>query len=76
MSMIAKRSNSSQSKTPTPAQPAKAVDAGPPVRMKTWSELSAYLAKHLKPVRRGPKGQPIYSHEEMESLNIIWPDED
>ncbi len=50
--------------------------AAPPVRLKTWSELREYLAKHLKPVRRGPKGQPIYAQKDLESLNIIWPDED
>jgi hypothetical protein len=50
--------------------------AGAPVRLKTWSELREYLAKHLKLVRRGPKGQPIYAQKDLESLNIILPDEE
>jgi hypothetical protein len=44
--------------------------------LKTWSELREYLSAHLKPVRRGPKGQPIYAQKDLESLNIILPDEE
>jgi hypothetical protein len=56
-------------------KPANATD-GPPVRLKSWSELEEDLAKHLKPVRRGPKGQPIYAQKDLEALNIILPDQD
>lgn len=30
----------------------------------TWDEWAAYKAKHLVPVGHGPKGQPIYDHEQ------------
>jgi len=43
----------------------------PPAQLKTWQEYSAYLAKHLKPVRFGPKEQPIYDAEQIATLNII-----
>lgn len=46
-----------------------------PVHLKTWKEARAYLDEHLTPVRFGPKGQPIYSHEDIEKLDIILPDE-
>lgn len=49
---------------------------GEPLRMKTWAELGEYLAAHLTPVRQGPKGQPVYAQKDLESLNIIWPDQD
>ena len=49
---------------------------GEPLRIKTWAELGEYLATHLTPVRLGPKGQPVYAQKDLESLNIIWPDQD
>ncbi len=51
-----------------------ASECAQPIRLRTWDEYSAYLAKHLKPVRRGPKGQPIYDAKEVSALNIIPPD--
>ena len=45
-----------------------------PIRLRNWDEYNAYLAKQLKPVSRGPKGQPIYSIEQVAALNIIPPD--
>ena len=50
---------------------AKAANDGPPVRLKTGAEVREYLAAHLKPVRRGPKGQPIYAQKDIEKLNVI-----
>ena len=41
-----------------------------PVVVKSWDAMAAYLAKKLKPVARGPKGQPIYDDEEVKALNI------
>ena len=46
-----------------------------PVRLKTRAEVRAYLAKHLTPVRYGPKGQPFYAQKDLESLNVIFPDD-
>ncbi len=45
--------------------------ANGPVYLRTREEVRTYLAAHLKPVRFGPKGQPIYSHEDIEKLNVI-----
>ncbi len=45
-----------------------------PVHLKTWDEVDAYYKKHLKPIRLGPKGQPIYRHEDVMALNVILPD--
>lgn len=62
-------------KKPARTARAKGPDNGPPVLLKTPAEVREYLAKHLKPVRYGPKGQPIYSHEERMKLNaIFYPD--
>jgi len=41
-----------------------------PVVLKDWDEVSKYLAKKLKPVARGPQGQPIYDDEAVKALNI------
>ncbi|MCZ7648380.1 MAG: hypothetical protein M5U26_24495 [Planctomycetota bacterium] len=41
-----------------------------PVVLKNWDEVAAYLAKKLKPVGQGPKGQPIYDDDEVKALNI------
>jgi len=50
--------------------------AGPePIRLKTRQEERDYLAKHLKPVGYGPKGQPLYAKEDIDALNIILPDD-
>ncbi len=46
----------------------------PPVELKTREEVRTYLAAHLTPVRFGPKGQPIYAHEDIVKLNVrIYP---
>jgi hypothetical protein len=45
------------------------------VKLKTWDEFSAYLKEHLKPIRFGPKGQPIYNYDDVIALDIIWPDD-
>ena len=44
-------------------------------RLKTWDEVEEYMAKHLKPVGHGPKGQPIYDYKEAAKLNIHYPDD-
>jgi len=49
--------------------------ASPPVRLKDWDEVARYKASHLKPVGRGPKGQPIYAYADVKALNIQYPDE-
>ena len=53
----------------------KKVGDAPPVRLKTRAEVREYLAKHLTPVRRGPKGQPIYAQKDLESLNVLFPED-
>ncbi len=58
----------------TANQQRPASERAQPIRLRTWDEYSAYLAEHLKPVRRGPKGQPIYDAKEVAALNIILPD--
>jgi hypothetical protein len=45
------------------------------LKLNTWDEFDTYLKKHLKPIKFGPKGQPIYSYDDMLKLDIIWPDE-
>ena len=65
MPTLTKRPNSSRRKPP-----AKAAADGPPLLLKTEEEVSAYLAEHLTPVRRGPKGQPIYAQKDIEKLNV------
>jgi hypothetical protein len=49
---------------------AKKKKADQPIVLKDWNAVSAYLAKKLKPVSWGPKGQPIYDDEEVKALNI------
>jgi hypothetical protein len=44
-------------------------------RLKNWDEVEEYMAKHLKPVGFGPKGQPIYDYAEAAKLNIHYPDD-
>lgn len=46
-----------------------------PVRLLTRKEEREYLAKHLKPVGFGPKGQPLYAKEDIDALNVILPDD-
>ena len=47
----------------------------PPLALNTDEEVSAYLAAHLTPIRYGPKGQPIYAHEDIAKLNVrLYPD--
>ena len=41
-----------------------------PIVVKNWDDMAAYLAKKLKPVAKGPKGQPIYDDREVRALNI------
>ncbi|HLX62750.1 MAG TPA: hypothetical protein VKX17_15845 [Planctomycetota bacterium] len=62
------------------ATQSKDAETAPPshgkrVRIKTWRDAGAYFKKHLKPVRYGPKGQPIYSRKDIDSLNVILPEE-
>ena len=49
--------------------------ANEPVYLKFSDEVGEYLAKHLTPIRWGPKGQPIYALADIESLNIIIPED-
>jgi len=45
-----------------------------PIVCKTWKEVEAAKKKYLKPVRFGPKNQPIYDHDEVAKL-IVAPTE-
>lgn len=45
-----------------------------PVACKTWQEVEEVKRQYLKPVRFGPKGQPIYDYEEV-SRYVIFPKE-
>jgi len=47
----------------------------PPLHLKTRAEAYEYLRKHLKPVEFGPKGQPVYALEEVQALNVIFPED-
>ena len=48
----------------------------PPLRLKNTEEVREFLAKHLTPVRWGPKGQPIYAHKDLAALNVIFPEDE
>ncbi|MCY3022550.1 MAG: hypothetical protein NTW87_26520 [Planctomycetota bacterium] len=63
---MTKRPNSSR------RRPTEAAGDGPPLLLKTGKEVREYLAAHLTPVRRGPKGQPIYAQKDIEKLNVIF----
>jgi hypothetical protein len=52
-----------------------AADESAPLLLKTRQEAREYLAKHLKPVGHGPKGQPLYAKKDIDSLNIILPED-
>jgi len=52
------------------AKPSESSSSNKPVILKDWNEMARYLAKKLKPVAHGPKGQPIYDDEEVKALNI------
>ena len=54
---------------------AKKLDTVPPLRLKTRAQARAYLEKHLTPIDFGPKGQPIYDLEQMQALNVIFPED-
>jgi len=71
MSTVTKRPNSSRRKAVSPSHSGKAA-SGPPLLLKTGKEVREYLAAHLTPVRRGPKGQPIYAQKDIEKLNVIF----
>ncbi len=43
-----------------------------PIRCKTWKEVEEIKRKYLKPVKYGPKGQPIYDHTEVMKY-VIFP---
>lgn len=49
-------------------------------KLKTWDEVEAFQAKHLKPAGHSPKGHPIYNASEMAELRLkyrlVFPDED
>ena len=57
-----------------PAKPrqVKTASDGPRLNLKTDEDVKAYLEAHLKPVRYGPKGQPIYAHEDLVKLNVLF----
>lgn len=57
--------------TDVPVHVEKAPDEAP-LLLKTGQEVREYLAAHLTPVRYGPKGQPIYAHEDLAKLNVIF----
>ncbi|HLX62071.1 MAG TPA: hypothetical protein VKX17_12385 [Planctomycetota bacterium] len=68
MPTMTKRAPAPRGKAST--APTKGRDNGPPLLLKTEEEVAAYLAEHLTPVRRGPKGQPIYAQKDIEKLNV------
>ena len=68
MSAVLKKSNDSQTCSEKSGRE--------PLRLKTTEEVREYLARHLTPVRLGPKGQPIYALEDLASLNVIFPEDD
>ena len=70
MSTMTKHPNSSRRKSPVQAPRTKGGGEGSPLLLKTEEEVSAFLAEHLTPVRRGPKGQPIYAQKDIEKLNV------
>lgn len=45
------------------------------VVLKTRRAAVAYISKHVSPIAFGPKGQPIYAYEELEKLDIVYPDQ-
>ena len=47
-----------------------------PIKLKTWEEVAKFKAKYLTPTGYGPKGQPIYSYQDMAKFDVIYPDED
>lgn len=53
----------------------KKINRDPPLRLKTRGQAVKYLRNHLKPVKQGPKGQPIYDLKEVQSLNVIFPED-
>jgi len=63
---------STTTKKPSPSRrkPANIANVEPPLLLRTEKEVQEYLAAHLTPVRRGPKGQPIYSQKDIEKLNV------
>lgn len=63
-----------EEKTETLRAPLAGEAGGSPLRLKNSEEMRAYLASHLTPVRYGPKGQPIYAHRDLATLNVIFPD--
>ena len=50
-----------------------------PLVLKSWDEVSAFLAKHLQPVGKSPRGFPVYNHQEeielKKRLKVMYPDE-
>lgn len=38
--------------------------------LKSWEEVALYKAKHLTPVGKTPKGEPIYDYNEVKALKI------
>ena len=49
-----------------------------PLALKSWDEVSAFLAKHLQPVGKSPREFPVYDHQEeielKHRLNVLYPD--
>jgi hypothetical protein len=45
-----------------------------PIACKTWQEAEEIKRRYLKPVRFGPKGQPIYDHDEV-ARYVVFPAE-
>ena len=43
-----------------------------PVVCKTWREVEEIKRQYLKPLRYGPKGQPIYDHAAV-ARYVIFP---
>jgi hypothetical protein len=74
MPTTTQRHDTPRSTNRTPAKPraAKTAGKGPPLNLKTDEDVKAYLSAHLTPVRYGPKGQPIYAHEDLAKLNVLF----
>ncbi len=56
-------------------KPARSKPPAKKVVLKTWEDAKKYFAEKLIPVAHGPKGQPIYSHLDIQNLNVELPEE-
>lgn len=74
MPTTTQRHDTPRRKNRTSAKPraAKTAVKGSPLNLITDEEVKAYLSANLTPVHYGPKGQPIYAHEDLVNLNVLF----